>query len=88
MNSNNKKTINIYGKKLEYNDRKNLIAYLTIGSSAFKFLRTFRFLRTLRHSMIALPFYSLLFCRELFNPNLLYEESIKCTKYLKDKNIL
>ncbi len=50
---------------------------MTIGSSLFKFLRTFRLFKTLRHSIFAYPLYSLLFYRELFNPYIIFEKSVE-----------
>ena len=66
--------VNLYGSKYTFEDRKMLVLYLTFGFTVFKFIRTFKIRKLFTYPVFAFPFFSLLFCREVFNP-FLYPES-------------
>ncbi len=70
INSNYHNQVNLYGSDFEYKDRKNYVIYLTFGFTFNKFLRTSKLRKFITYPMFAFPFFSLLFCRENFNPYL------------------
>lgn len=68
--ANHQNQVNLYGSKYSFEDRKMLVLYLTLGFTLFKYLRTFKIRKLITYPLFAFPFFSLLFCREVFNPYL------------------
>lgn len=76
IKSNHQNQVTLYGSNYTFEDRKNLVLYTTFGFTVLKYLRTFKLRKFLTYPVFAFPFFSLLFCREVFNP-FLYPESQK-----------